>query len=185
MKLLTQRIDIMRTTEKQRTERHLKRLWGDVEVIDAMKDLRVMILPIDLKIAKRKDPTCCVFAQACRRSFGSTRLLFYRSCAYVELPNNHGKIRVERFTMDTSMRELIAAFDRGCKVLPKAGFVLKAPPPSRRLDVQSKMARDNRKRRKSDRKLFYPKRPELRKPVVADLQIRSGNGAVHFTFSPK
>ena len=169
-----------RQTEKQRTYRHLKRLWGECEVIDATANLRVMILPQDVKRARRKDPENCVFAEACKRTFQAKKLLFYRSCAYVELPDEFGKKRVERFVMDTSMRSLVAAFDRGETIIPEAGFLLKAPPSSRRLDRHIDYNDRSRARRLENGELMYPKRPEVRKIVALDLQVRNGTGEPHF-----
>jgi hypothetical protein len=173
-------------TERQRIQTHIKRLWGDCEVIDAKKDLRVMILPDDVKGAKRKDPAECVFARACMRSFRSKKMLFYRSTAYVELPDKNGKKRVERFIMDASMRSLVAAFDRGDTVIPEAGFVLKAPSPNRRLDAQLKARRQSTERRRLlNGELLYPKRPETRHGVAGTIHVRSGTGAVHFSVKEK
>src|SRR5260370_8698813 len=73
----------------------IERLWGEVEVVDALENLRVMILPEDVEKAVRQDPACCVFAQACRRQFGSSKVLFYRTLAYADLRTEDGNVRAE------------------------------------------------------------------------------------------
>lgn len=105
----------VRTSSCRKTKSYdeIKRHWGDVEVIDAEKDLRVFIQPQDLRSAKAKDPGCCVFAQACKRQFAASKVLFWRSVAYVELPGPDGRRRVERFYLSSEMRDLIENFDKG------------------------------------------------------------------------
>lgn len=170
----------------------VKRVWGDAPVIDARKELRVMILPDDLEGAKRQDPGCCVFARACKRAFNSTKVLFFRTLAYVELPDSKGNIRVERFVLSKEMRRLIEDFDKGSEVIPKAGFVLK-PPGARGLDA---LAAGHRKRRAASPELRKREAVERRKRArihgtrvdksddsartVGGL-VRSGTGEVHFT----
>jgi hypothetical protein len=122
-------------------QRKIKRIWGDVLVRDAKHDLRVFIEPSDIKSAIPLDPQCCVFARACKRTFRATRVLFYRSRAYVELPDEMGARHVERFLMTPPMRQLIVDFDAGKEIIPEGGFLLTAPTPGRTLDRQVKRAR--------------------------------------------
>lgn len=164
----------------------LRREWGDVPVIDAMKDLRVFVMPEDVAAATRKDPGFCVFAQACRRSYGSTKVMFWRTVAYVELPNAEGGIRVERFMLGDGVQALIRRFDEGKGVIPKAGFVLHAPPRGRKLDharrAKSKRVKALRERRKILGLAAVPRDTAFRdKKVVLDMAVRSGVGAVHFS----
>jgi hypothetical protein len=164
-------------------------VWGDIEVVDAPKDLRVFIKPEDVAHATKKDPGCCVFAQACKRQFAATKVLFWRSVAYVELPDENGKRRVERFILSSEMRDLIENFDRGCDVAEFAGFELKRPGPSRTFEgnaARHRRRRENMKKAllKGTRKL--PKRGaqgdgKYSKPsLVVDLEVRNGSGRVHF-----
>jgi hypothetical protein len=164
---------------------HIRRTWGDVPVVDAAKELRVFIAPEDLEGASPKDPAYCVFARACRRTFHATKVLFFRSVAYVELPDQQGRRRVERFIMGDSMRGLIESFDRGEGVIPEGGFVLKVPRPSRTLEVASR-ARAGRKAAARRRLEGRREATEVGKdghregPVLVDLSVRSGTGAVRF-----
>jgi hypothetical protein len=178
-----------RTGPQMRSLAEIKRVWGDIEVIDAPKDLRVFIQPEDVRKATKKDPGCCVFAQACKRQFAATKVLFWRSVAYVELPGRDGKRRVERFILSSEMRDLIENFDRGRDVTGLAGFELKRPGPSRTFEgnaARHKRRRETMKKAllKGTRKL--PKRGsqgdgKYSKPsLVVDLEVRNGSGRVHF-----
>lgn len=168
-----------------------KRLWGDAPVVDAGHELRVIIQPCDVASATVKDPGCCVFAQACKRSLGARKVLFLRTVAYVELPNADGTMRVERFELPKIMRELISNFDQGKDVLPKAGFVMKPPTPANRLDA--KVARDRFRTRRNKDALLKGKRTGAEKAagsrgkdlkelmVLVDVEVRNGKGMVHFS----
>lgn len=166
-------------------------LWGDIPVADADHDLRVFIRPEDLAGAKRKEPESCVFARACRRAFGSRRVMFLRSIAYVELADNSGKHRVERFVLGPGMRDLIESFDRGAGIIPEAGFLLKAPSKCRTMEYNRCKQRRrtqrlrSRERTQKKREGTYVRRGQQgvgankSTPIISD--VRNGSGAVHFT----
>jgi hypothetical protein len=167
----------------------IKRVWGDIEVIDAPKDLRVFVQPEDVKKATKKDPGCCVFAQACKRQFAATKVLFWRSVAYVELPGPNGRRRVERFILSSEMRDLIENFDKGNDVADFAGFELKRPGPSRTFEgnaARHKRRRDNIRHallkgtRKQPRRGLQGKGKYSKPSLVVDLEVRNGSGRVHF-----
>jgi hypothetical protein len=164
----------------------IKRHLGDLEVIDAPKDRRVFSQPEDVKTATTKDPGCCVFAQACKRQFAATKVIFWRAVAYVDIPGPDGTRRVERFRLSPQMRDLIENFDRGNKVAESAGFELKAPPPSQTLAGQA----EYKKRKKKTALIKGTSTAQKRgiqghgaysKPaIVVDLEVRNGSGRVHF-----
>lgn len=162
----------------------IQRTWGDVPVLDATENLRVFILPEDATSAVRKDPGCCVFARACQRTFGATKVLFFRRVAYVELPDSAGKKRVERFFMDKGMRKLVEAFDSGKGVIPEGGFLLKAPSPGMTFEHSRVKKNARRERQKLLGKAEQKGNKGFGKyedaPLVVDLAVRSGTGAVHF-----
>jgi hypothetical protein len=110
---------------KDKVSKEIKRFWGKVPVVDAVKDLRIFVQPNDLKGAKPGDASACVLAKACKRSVGSDKVLFYRDVAYVEVPTESGETRVERFLTPRVMRDKIEAFDKGEGFIPKAGFTLR------------------------------------------------------------
>jgi hypothetical protein len=176
------------TTKKNRSVDEIRRVWGDIDVVDAQKDLRVFISPEDVLSARSKDPGCCVFAQACKRQFAATKVLFWRTVAYVELPSPSGKRRVERFELSPEMRSLIENFDRGKKVPIEAGFELRAVRPSRAFEHKLDL---NRKQRLKKAAMLNGERISKavgnqgkgaysRPAIVVDLEVRSGKGRVHF-----
>ena len=181
---------------KTKSYEEIRRHWGDVEVIDARKDLRVFIQPEDVSSAAVKDPGCCVFAQACKRQFAATKVVFWKSVAYVELPGPDGRRRVERFQLSSEMRELIENFDRGNTVATVAGFELKKPRPSSTLDGKLRKNREWQNRRKKallQGTRLGPRRStpgakkgsqgdgKYSKPaIVVDLEVRDGKGRVQF-----
>ena|SRR5215471_1294283 len=178
-----------RTRREDKAQVEIQRLWGDLPVVDARKELRVMILPEDRQGARVKDPAECIFARACKRLFKASKVLFFRSIAYVELPDREGKHHVERFFMDEDMRSLVDSFDRGLGTIPEAGFVLKPPTMGQRLGVDREKRREAGQRYRDRRKLEGTRKGRhggqyRDKPVVLDLAVRSGQGAVHFT-TPK
>lgn len=174
----------------------IKRHWGQIEVVDAANNLRVFIQPEDVKSATAKDPGCCVFAQACKRQFAATKVLFWRSVAYVELPGPDGKRRVERFQLSSKMRALIENFDRGQPVETCAGFELRRPNAAQTLDGQAARNRAWEAKRKEallkgtangHRRITAGVKKgsqgegKYSKPaIVIDLEIRNGTGRVQF-----
>jgi hypothetical protein len=178
---------------KTKSYDEIKRHWGDIEVVDAAKDLRVFIQPQDVSSARAKDPGCCVFAQACKRQFAASKVLFWRSVAYVELPGPDGKRRVERFSLSPQMRDLIENFDKGIPVPTVAGFELKKPKPS--ATFAGKLENNRRWRAvrrnallkgiRSPHKRGVQGQGKYSKPaIVVDLEVRDGKGRVQFKNTP-
>ncbi len=150
-------------------------------------DLRVFIRPEDLDTAIPKDPGCCVFARACQRTFGSTKVLFFRYTAYVELPDKDGTLRVERFKMPCNMRALVESFDRGEAVIPEAGFLLKAPTPAQSLEhLRSKSYQKFKASQEKARTAGQSKNPptpgsgKTARPISVDMSVRHGTGHAQF-----
>jgi len=175
------------TSLKTQANEEIKRLWGDIEVVDAKEDLRVFIQPQDFLGAVRKDPKCCAFAKACQRQFASTKVMFFLSVAYMDLPYKNGKRRVERFTLPPDMRELIENFDKKKPVDDFAGFKLKATRPSCTFEKQAARARERHQRIAINGTAIATKRvgnkgkgKYSRPPLVIDLEVRNGSGRVAF-----
>src|SRR5262249_38561966 len=111
----------------------LARYFLDMEVVDADHDLRVFVNKHDLECAERGNPTECVFAKACKRLYGSRAILFFRSVAYVDLPDEEGIRRVYRFLIGRAAKNAIEKYDRTGEAHP-GGFLLSAPRPSERIE---------------------------------------------------
>ena len=86
-----------RKSSSDRTGVLLKRYFGPLECVDAKKDIRVFVSRIDFKGARRKDETNCVLARACKRAFGCTKVMVLRGRAYLDLPQEDGSRKLERF----------------------------------------------------------------------------------------
>jgi hypothetical protein len=86
--------------------------------------------------------------------FHTTKIMFWRAVAYVELPDSKGQPHVYRFYLNQGVRKQIEAFDLGGRLATKTMFTLKAPTAGRRFDSESK--RDAAKR-------FEERRTELRR----------------------
>jgi hypothetical protein len=156
--------------------REIRRVWGDLDVVDAKRDVVVTINEADIARASRQDPAECVFAQACRRVFGAKKVLFFRSVAYIEMPDAQGRRRVERFILGHETRDLINQWDDGEQVFPDAGFQLRAPSRSQTFDTKLAKSRKEhlkvRKRVLEGARIEPPgvrEKPELRplKPAKA------------------
>ena len=174
-----------RQKKKSQSSETIRRTWGDVEVVDAEKDLRVFIQPDDVTNASIKDPGCCVFAQACKRQFSASKVLFWKSVAYVELPGPTGLRRVERFSMSPQMRDLVENFDRGNAIATVAGFELKAPRPSYTLAAKAakqKRHTDNKRQARINGTASTTQGSgAYEKPaIIVDLSVRRGTGLVQF-----
>lgn len=173
-------------------EKIIQRTWGDMPVIDATHELRVFILPEDVAKATPKDTAHCVFAQACQRTFLAKKVLFLRTMAYVELPSQDGEHHVERFILPTEMRRLVAQFDRGEKIIPEAGFVLRPPPPSGTFEEKRRTRAASKARQKLlgsmevVQEVVRENTPTRKKkraggPHLIDMDVRNGTGTIHFT----
>jgi hypothetical protein len=167
------------------SDKQVERFWGKIPVVDAKKELRVFILPDDVRNACPKDADSCVFALACKRACGASRVLFFRTIAYVELPDKSGKMRVERFMISDDMKELISRFDRGLPVQENAGFTLLVPKPSKTLDNIRKVSANNQRKRAEgvlvSRKLCGTRR----NADPMQYLVRSGTGKVQFVNESK
>jgi hypothetical protein len=156
----------------------LRRTYGDLEVRDATHDLRIPITSNDVKKAERKNPERCALAQACMREFASSAAVFFKSRAYVDLVNEDGVRRVERFIMGPEAREVVEAFDRG-KPVPTGGrwLVLKAPTPGTTLRADRQR---NKRRKRALRKGEITPKPgrngASKRGTPRDLEVRNGTG---------
>ena len=163
--------------------------WGDLPVVDATENLRLMVLQPDIETGQRMVPACCAFSNACTRSYGSGKVVFYRSVCYVEMADESGRKIIERYTMGTRTEKFIREFDEGKAVKPGA-YVLNAPRPSERLLSEGKKARNRRAVAKRKAEILAGTRVpgvynKKETPVTADVaMVRTGKGRVRFTGTP-
>lgn len=164
----------------------LKRWFGDLEVVEASRDLHVQPKEEDAINGIRKDPSQCMFSKACQRMYDSTVVLFFGTVAYVDLLDEDGIRRVNRFMIDSPAQAVINAYDKGKKV-NGAGFKLRAPRETETVDNKNQR---NKERRESILKGERPRLLSGRKeksqsspnpwPARMDF-FRNGSGRVHFS----
>jgi hypothetical protein len=130
-----------KTKQGSNIERLLRTTFGNVPIVEAKTPLRVQPNEDDIAGAVRKDEENCVSARACRRQYGSTKAIFWRCRAYVELLDEKGRRRVERFNIPEVARKMIRDFDKGKKIAP-GGFTLTPPPPKQTLDYLAAKQRE-------------------------------------------
>jgi len=108
----------------------LRKAFGpDIEIVDATSPLRVQPNQEDIRSAIAGDPMNCVLSRACQRSFGSKAVLFLGTVAYVDLLDEDGNRRLERFRIDGPGSRYIKAVDSFEPVSPR-GFTLTPQPVS-------------------------------------------------------
>ena len=166
----------------------LKRWFGELEVVEAKKELRVQPNEEDIISAVKNDPRQCVFSRACQRMWSSTAVVFFRTVAYVDLLDSAGKRRLERFSISSAGQRMIRDFDAGKKIDPK-GFVLLPPSASATTDRVLQYGKESKERKRqalmlgkstslSDNSKYHSKK---RKPSLGRLSMmRNGGGMVHF-----
>lgn len=111
----------------------LKRWFGELEVVEAKKELRVQPNDLDIASAIQGDPRNCVFSRACQRQWGSTFVVFFGTVAYLDLLGPDGVRRIERFVLSRAAKRFIKAFDAGETMDPR-GFSLLPPSRSQTAD---------------------------------------------------
>jgi hypothetical protein len=93
--------------------------------VDAKKPLVLEVTAIDVKLASKKNPSCCAFARACKRSSKKVRAAyFFRSTAWVEYDD-----LLVKYLLPPSVQKEIVSFDRS-KSLESGTYRLSAPWPS-------------------------------------------------------
>src|SRR5262245_2431858 len=122
-----------KTTKKVRT-------WEGIPVRDSERELWIFPTQQDITAAIPKDEQFCVFANTCRGVYGSTRVIFLRTTAYVELLDEQGQKIIERFQLGDKTKRAIAEFDKTGPAQP-GGYLLSAPRPSLRLEQKSERYR--------------------------------------------
>ena len=173
-----------------------KRYWDDMTVVEAKNQLRIFVTSEDCDGAVQKDWGHCVFARACERQFGSRRVAFFRTVAYVELPQPGGNHVVERFSINKETSKQIEAFDKH-GILPEGGFILDVPPLSFKLDEKKRAAKKRAEKKQkavihgtfegdnnqNTKKSSLMKGPQRHPDMV--LNWRSGTGKVQFVNNGK
>lgn len=120
---------------------HIKIEFGHLELVDATEPLRLQPLPCDIEGAVRKDPMRCMFTKCTSRMYGATKVIFWKSSAYIDLVGPDGIRRVYRYVVSHAMVKLMKAFDRGQPFDEGRAFILLPPSPSKSLKVMRAKAK--------------------------------------------
>lgn len=169
----------------------IRREFKGLPMVDAKADFSLVLRTADIHAAKghAKDPENCALAKACARQLHSSKVVFFRSVAYVDMPDEKGVRSVIRFILPDNTSAIIRAFDKGESVKGEVMVALKAPSDSCTLDAALKRYRNSQKLRAARRAAML--RGEItggdtgvgifKKPRVADIDVRNGSGMVHNT----
>lgn len=151
--------------------RELERLWGDCKVRDSTTAFKLFVNQTDIDSATQKDPGACVYARCARRTIGTGKILFFRTVAYLEVPDENGGTIVERYQMPTAMMRVIANFDKyGKKYLkPNTGFTLMPPKKSMKLDSKRKSSESQRSNRTPEQRERIREKQKLCRAKKADI----------------
>lgn len=166
-------------------EAALRRFWEGVPVQDADADLMLFVSEEDAADAVPGDPEKCAVAKACQRMFGSRKVLFWKTCGYVEFPDlesdDPSVKRVYRYAVPTRTRQMIEDLDqRG--VRSPGGYLLKAPTMSQRLDYKALRQRGLPRRGVPQVRISGTREDPREVRAVGEIGMtRSGVGMVHFS----
>lgn len=162
----------------------MDRFFRGLVVEEADSSILIVADSADASKAEQGDPENCALAQACKRLFNSTAVLFFRRVAYIDVPNAKGERVVKRFVISQTTRDAIVHFDRTGE-FPPGGFTLVPPQPSQTLERQNE---DQKRRHQAALRGERVAKPNGRSATRSDplsLEgVRSGTGMVHFSPKP-
>ena len=115
----------------------LDQVFGDLERVDATNDVRLIMTEADIANGERGNQFACALARSAERAFGSSNVVIVRTVAYIDLLDESGNRRVERFMLGKAARKVVRDFDTKGQVKP-AGIVLSAPTASNKLEERRK-----------------------------------------------
>lgn len=128
-----------------RTNARLQGWFGDIPVKEARTDLPIQPSKLDIKRAKKNDPRCCIFANTCKRMYGSELVLFFKRYSYVDMLDPNGRRVVYRYENPENVRSAIVNFDN--KTVAQLGdFTIRAPAKSRTLKARSTYKKSSKPR---------------------------------------
>lgn len=169
-----------RGSRPKREKEAMDRFFRGLPVEEATSSLLIVANNNDANGAERGDPANCALAQACKRLFNSTAVLFFRRIAYIDIPNAKGERVVQRFQVPRLTRDAVVRFDLTGE-FPPGGFKLNPPNPSETLAGQL----EGQKRRhqaalRGERIVASNGRSSTRSDPLTLEGVRSGKGMVQF-----
>lgn len=131
----------------------------------------------DIKKGVRGDHSRCMYCQSCMRQHGCSLVYITRTRAYMELPDENGKLYLQRFMLSSPAKVKIKDFDTYDHVPPHA-VVFLAPYGSHTLEAQNRTQRAWRRRVLAER---LGPTPVPKKAYIVGQKVR-GKGATVETF---
>jgi hypothetical protein len=150
-----------------------------IPVIDSKLNTAIQPNEDDIKNAVPEDPTRCMYAQACKRMFGSQLVWIMRTRAYVELKGKGGHPQLHRFVLRKPAIANIRNFDAG-KSASAETIVFASPPKKERIEVMRENYKATKNKRKKTTQKIHPKDvPEKSSHAILPLR-HSGTGLFQF-----
>jgi hypothetical protein len=149
------------------------RTFAGLPVYEAGHDQTIVLRPEDIKCAVQGDPRHCAFANAAKRMFSADTVIFDRTVAYIELPDEGNKKALIRFTLPHKTVACLKHFDETGQA-PEGGFKLRAPTPARTLDERRKRYSSKPKKNSSP----PPKKIAARGSACYSRRGKAGMGAM-------
>jgi hypothetical protein len=159
----------------------VRRIIGTYPIVEATADILIYVNAGDAAGAIPGDPNNCVFAKACKRSYGSRGVLFFPTVAYIDMPNEEGERVIFRARVKEKTRQAIEALDvLGDRY--EGTFRLYAMPPSETISARRKAAHRRRRRKRQGTYVVNPKiqaaarAQRKRRKFMKHLGLRDGSG---------
>lgn len=110
-------------------------------ICDARVPVRLQPMPVDAIDAKPLSPNACLVARTAARMYGSRGVAFFKGLAYIDLADEHGDRRLERFIASKATVSVIRDFDAGKPISLGFAVVLYPPTKPHRLASKRRTAR--------------------------------------------
>jgi|SRR5215471_2956169 len=136
------------------TQKHLRKVFGDLPVVDATSDLKLFPQQSDFASGVPLDPHRCGFARCGRRQVGATAALVFFYTSYFDHVGEDGVQRIYRYSNGTRVRSIARKFDRrgASAVNTDRAFIFH--PPSHSNTLRRQRAKGRRLRRSPRGKLL-------------------------------
>jgi|SRR5215471_816006 len=127
------------------TQKKLRDVFGDLEVVDAPELLQMFPNDEDFAKAEPLNPHNCGFYHCAARSIGATSALVFATTSFFDHVGKDGKRRIYRYKNSRPTQRTIHRFDAKKKVDVSKAFIFLPPAESYTLDYQRAKGRRLRK----------------------------------------
>lgn len=105
----------------------IRKVFGDIAVVEAKENLRLQPLPCDAEGAEANSPDNCLLVHTAQRMYGAKAAVFWKTKAYVDFVDEDGKRRVHRYVNPGVTIKQIRDFDNGKPFIEGRGLILRRP----------------------------------------------------------